>query len=226
MGIFTINGLSTDYINWSSPTNILDINEKYNQRAVYIGGPQNTTDSGDIVCLMPNKDPRYVASWARISNIPNGTFTPIVVDAIGPTQPEGTRKVGYLAANADLVAVVQNSATTAQGTSAVSYVEDTYSNVVAEVKDNDGKKIDVVKLEIIVNSSNTITDIDIEEDTDFFVKGVNATGGADVITIPANTLSSSHDAIEITDIASSMMSNPGSKSNIGHTTASSIVLYK
>lgn len=224
MGIFTINGLSTDYINWSSPTNILDIEEKYNQRAVYIGGPAD--DTGDIVCLMPNKDPRYVASWTKINNIPNGTFTPIIVQALGPTANEGTRKVGYLATDANLVAAVQNSATTAQGTGAVSYVEDTYSNVVAEVKDNDGKKIDVVKLEIIVDNSNTITDIDIEEDTDFFVKGANATGGADVITIPANTLSSSHDAIEITDIAANMMSNPSAKSNIGLTTASSIVLYK
>ena len=224
MGIFTINGLSTDYINWSSPANILDINEKYNQRAVYIGGPAD--DTGDIVCLMPNKDPRYAASWTKISNIPNGTFTPIIVQSLGPNANEGTRKVGYLAVDADLVGAVQNSAATAQGTGAVAYVEDTYSNVLAEVKDADGKKIDNVKLEIIVGSSNTITDIDIEEETAFFVKGTNATGGADVITIPANTLSSSHDAIEITNITAAMMSNPSAKSNIGLTTANAIVLYK
>lgn len=149
--------------------------------AIYCKYTGNATNVIDIVYIPYGKDPNF-SNIKSISGIAPGTFTNILADYVLGDY-SSARGLDYLQEIAD---TQQASTLTASGVGAVDFVEGTYT-VDMDITDDGtpGTVRGSYSFKIIVNSSNTITSIKIQE------MALGLESGDDVI-LPSNTLSSSH----------------------------------
>ena len=143
--------------------------------------------AGNIVYIPHGKAPNF-SNVKSINGIVKGAFTNILADFVLGAY-SGSRGLDQFQ---EIVDTQSAGELTATGGSHVEFVAGTYTlNLV--IDDNAGDSPDdgdrgTYSFVIIVNDSNTITSIKIQE----MALGLEAN---DDITVPANTFSSSHDAI-------------------------------
>jgi len=155
-----------------------DIRISGNATAVY------TTSDGNLVYIPHGKDPNF-SNIKSINGLKDGTFTNILADFVLGAYST-SRGLDQFQELAD---TQTTGSLTAVGTSHVEFVEGTYT-VNMNITDNGAPSTvrGAYSFVIIVNSSNTITSIKIQE----MALGLES---SDDFILPADTLSSSHDEV-------------------------------
>jgi hypothetical protein len=142
--------------------------------------------AGNIVYIPHGKDPNF-SNIKSINGITAGTFTNILADFVLGAY-SGSRGLDQFQ---EIVDNQSAGVLTASGTSHVEFVAGTYTLDLV-IDDNDGDDPNdgdrgTYSFVVVVNDSNTITSIKIQE----MALGLEA---GDDIKVPADTFSSSHDA--------------------------------